>query len=286
LEVAGLRGSGGTSTIFGPEFLNTTSDVTQSRITAGFARNLNATTTLGVFYRYAFIDADDHDMPHGIGDHRTGGLNSTLSTGHSSEAGVRLRGMISPRLYYGVTAAWLGISLGDALLRTDTSPSHGRDRAQRGSLAAGVGYALTPRTVLSFDLAGGTGRTSASRTEDATRALVQNGVDRNRFVSAHAAVQHDLSRHIFVSASLLQVWQSHRLSVTLFPGRSGLSTFVDDSFFMVASASPYASRFSDYGAGWRFAPNLVAQYVYSTDYGTTSATHTLMLRWTFRPNGR
>jgi hypothetical protein len=281
LELAGLKGSGGASNTSGRELLNSASDVTQSRITAGFARNLNATTTLGVFYRYAFIHADDHDVLNSMGD-RSGGLNSTLSSGHSSEAGVRLRGMVSPRLYYGVTAAWLGISLGDALLRTDTAPSHARDRAQRGSVAAGVGYALTSRTVLSFDLAGGTGRTSAARMEDATRALVQNGVDRNRFVSLHAAVQHDLNRHIFVSASLLQVWQSHRLNVSLF----GPATFVDDSFFTVASASPYASRFSDYGAGWRFAPNLVAQYVYSTDYGSTSATHTLMLRWTFHPNGR
>jgi hypothetical protein len=285
LEFAALKGSGGASSTSSPESPNSASDVTQSRITAGFARNLTATTTLGVFYRYAFINADDHDVLHSLGD-RSDGLNSTFSSGHSSEAGVRLRGMISPRLHYGVTAAWLGISLGDALLRTNTAPSHARDRAQRGSLAVGLGYALTSRTVLSFDLAGGSGRTTAARLEDATRALVQSGVDRNRFASLHAAIQHDLTRRIFFSASLLQVWQSHRLNVTLFPGSYGPGTFVDDSFFTVASASPYASRFSDYGAGWRFSPNLVAQYVYSTDYGSTSATHTLMLRWTFHPNGR
>jgi hypothetical protein len=33
--------------------------------------------------------------------------------------------------------------------------SHERDRSQRGSVAFGLGYALTRRTTLSFDLAGG-----------------------------------------------------------------------------------------------------------------------------------
>jgi hypothetical protein len=277
VELASLKGSGGAT--------GGVSDVTQSRLTAGFARNLTATTTLGVFYRYAFINADDHDVPGDFWDHSSG-PNSTVSSGHSSEAGVRLRGMISPRLYYGVTAAWLGISLGDSLLRTNTSPSHARDRAERGSVAAGLGYAIAPRTILSFDLAGGSGHTSASLTDDKFRALVQDGIDHSRFASLHAAVQHDLNRRIFFSASLLQVWQSHTLRVDLFPGPYGPVTFVDDSFFTLASTSPYASRFSDYGAGWRFTPNLVAQYVYSTDYGATSATHTLMLRWTFHPKGR
>ena len=87
---------------------------------------------------------------------RPAGLNSTLSSGHSSEAGIRLRGVITPRLFYGATAAWLGISLGDALTRTNVVASNERDRAQRGSLAFGLGYALTDRTVLTFDVAGGT----------------------------------------------------------------------------------------------------------------------------------
>jgi hypothetical protein len=50
---------------------------------------------------------------------------------------------------------------------------------------------------------------------------------------------------------------------------------------MNPTAAQYAPRFSDFGAGWRFTRNLFVQYVYSTDYGTSSATHTLMLRYTF-----
>ncbi len=284
LEFATLKGSGSTGTSSGYELLRGASDVTQSRFTAGFARNLTPTTTLGVFYRYAFIDANDRDTLHLI-EGRPAGLNSTLSSGHSSEAGIRLRGVITPRLFYGATAAWLGISLGDALTRTNAVASNERDRAQRGSLAFGLGYTLTDRTVLTFDVAGGTSRTSAARIEDATGSLLQNGVDSSRFASFHGAVQHDLTRRAFLSASLLQVWQSHRFNVSLFPDRFGATALVEDSFFSLALASPYASRFSDYGAGWRFSRNLLVQYLYSTDYGVTSATHTLLLRWTFRPAG-
>ena len=103
-----------------------------------------------------------------------------------------------------------------------------------------------------------------------------------RFVSAHAAVQIDITRRLFVTASFLNVWQAHNLSVDLFPDRFGNTSSVEDAFFpMNPAPAQYAPRFSDFGAGWRFTRNLFAQYVYSTDYGATSATHTLMLRYTF-----
>ena len=283
-EFASLRGSGASRTALGSDLLVGGSDITQSRFTAGYTRSLNASTTLGAFYRYAFIHANDYDTLHVIDD-RSAGLNSTLGNGHSSEAGIRLRGMVTPRLYYGATAAWLGVSLGNALARSESVASHGLDRAQRGSIALGLGYALTERTILTFDLAGGTARLSGALTEDATGALLQNGVDRSRFGSFHAAVQHELTRRIFLSASLLQMWQSHNLGLDLFPDSYGNRTLVDDSFFRISPTSPYGSRFSDYGVGWRFSRNVYAEYVYSTDYGVTSATHTLLLRWTFHPKG-
>ena len=166
---------------------------------------------------------------------------------------MRLRGMLTPRLYYGFTAAWLGISLLDGMTRINTVDSHERDRAQRGSVAIGLGYALTRSTTLSFDLAGGSARTWASRTEDSTGALLQNAVADSHFTSAHAAVQSDITRRLFLTASFLQVWQAHGLNVDLFPDRFGNRTSVEGAFFsMNPAASLYASRFSDFGAGWRF----------------------------------
>ena len=291
LELSTLKGTGSLSSVThesdGPgrladETIQSSSDITQTRITAGYSRDLSRTTTIGVFYRYAFIRADDRDVSHTINNFPAG-LNNTRTGGHSSETGMRLRGLLTPRLYYGFTAAWLGISLLDGMTRATTVDSHERDRAQRGSVAIGLGYALTRSTTLSFDLAGGTARTWAARTEDGTGALLQNAVADSHFTSAHAAIQSDISRRLFLTASFLQVWQSHALNVDLFPDRFGDRTSVEDSFFSMTPAGPYASRFSDFGAGWRFTRNLFAQYVFSTDYGVTSATHTLMLRYTFHP---
>ena len=256
LELSSLKGTG-----------SPTSDVTQTRLTAGYSLDLGHSAKLGVYYRYAFIDSRDalsHD-------------NLTGTTGHSSEIGVRLRGQITPRLYYGIAGSWLGIGLLDGLVREDSPNSHERDRARRGSVGIGLGYSLTRRTILTFDLAGGASHNSALRTDDRTFRLLQNSGGSNRFVSLHGAVQHDLTRRLFLSGSFLQVWQSNALNVALF----GNAIPVSDSFFTLTPLTGIGTRFSDYGIGWRFTPNLWVQYIYSTDYGATPATHSLMLRYTF-----
>jgi hypothetical protein len=290
MELASLKETGTLSSVtseaMGPgrvaeEASQSTSDITQTRLTAGFSRDLSRSVKVGLFYRYAFIHAVDQDVSHTLNGFPSG-LNATHTVGHSSELGVRLRGLATPRLSYGFAAAWLGISLLDGMNRIGTVDSHERDRAQRGTVAAGLGYALTRRTTLSFDLAGGSARTWAARTEDGTGALLENAVAGSHFVSAHAAVQSDITRRLFLTVSFLNVWQAHHLNMSLFPDRFGNLTNVEDAFFpMNPTPAQYASRFSDFGAGWRFNRNLFAQYVYSTDYGTSSATHTLMLRYTF-----
>ena len=278
--------SGGGGDVKGPgrlaeERSQSTSDISQTRLTVGLSRDLSRSLKLGLFYRYAFIRADDQDVSHTLNGFPAG-LNATHTTGHSSEFGLRLRGMATPRLSYGIAAAWLGVSLLDGMNRIGAVDSHQRDRMKRGTAAVGLGYALTRRITLSFDLAGGSAPTRAARTEDGTGVLLQDAVAGNRFVSAHAAVQSDITRRLFLTASFLNVWQAHNLQVSLFPDRFGNSTSVEDAFFpMSPSPSQYAPRFSDFGAGWRFTRNLFAQYVYSTDYGASSATHTLMLRYTF-----
>jgi hypothetical protein len=290
LELESLKGTGSlvSSTTDGAgtpnasiESIVSSSDVSQTRLTVGFSRDISKRAKLGVFYRYAFIEATDADQTHTINGLPVG-LNSTQTSGHSAELGLRLRGAITQRLSYGVTAAWLGVSLQDGLVRTNAVDSHERDRAQRGSLGLGLGYALTRRVVLSLDVTGGATRTQAARTEDGTGALLQNGTANGHFISTHAAVQADLTRRLFVSASYLNVWQCHELNVDLFPDRYGQSTLVQDSFFpFTPAAFQSGSHFSDFGVGWRFSPNFFVQYLYSTDYGVSPASHTLMLRYTF-----
>ena len=289
IELASLKGTGSLSST-GPaaespgvpgspdtSYVASTSDVTQTRLTAGYTRDLTRSAKLGVYYRYAFIHANDRDT---LGNNLPSAPDFTDTAGHSSEIGLRLRGLVTPRLSYGFAASWLGISLLDGLSRVNTAASHERDRSHRGSAAFGLGYSLTRRTVLTFDFSGGASRNLAYRTEDATGHWLQNAAGSDRFIGLHAAVQHDLTRRLFLSASFLHVWQSSDRNVALYPDRFGNITEVSDSFFPLTPTSA-AAYFSDYGAGWRFTPNLFVQYIYSTDYGFSSATHSLMLRYTF-----
>ena len=264
------------------ERIASASRISQTTITAGLSRDLNATTTLGVFYRYGLISATDYDLSHTVNE-SPASLNSTDSAGHSSQVGLRLRGALTPKLFYGITGSWSGIALGDGLVRTGTVNSHEHDRAQNGSVGFGLSYALRRRAILTFDTAAGTSRIAALRLEDATGLAVQNGTANSHFLSTHAALQLDLTRRLFVTVSYLNVWHEQHLNVNLFADSTGLTNMVQDSFFpTVPTAYQLASHFSDFGVGWRFSPNLFVQYLFSTDYGVTTPSHALMLRYTFR----
>jgi len=211
------------------------------------------------------------------------GLNSTASTGHSSEFGLRLRGAITPRLFYGFTASWLNVSLGDNLVRTNIANSSEQDRTQRGAAGFGLGFALNRRTLLTFDGDGGTSRVAARRAADSNGAILQNGDANSHFLSIHTAIQTDLSHRLFVSASFMNVWHAQQLNVNLFPDAGGMTSVVQDSFFPVSpSAYQLATHFSDFGLGWRFSPDLFVQYLFTTNYDVTAPSHSLMLRYTFK----
>ena len=142
---------------------------------------------------------------------------------------------------------------------------------------------LTPRVILTFDAAGGRSNLSALRLENATSSTLQNGHSDSRFVSFHTAIQADVTRHFFLSGSLLAVSQTRQTGFLVFPDRLGMIAPIGDSFFPIpASRYQAVGKYSDYGAGWRFSPDLFVQYVYSTDYGYTAGTHTVMLRYTIR----
>jgi hypothetical protein len=288
LELESLRGNGSltSTTIDGDSQvsvgqISAVSTISQMRLTAGLSHDFGQRAKLGVFYRYGWISANDQDLSHTI-NNMPAAPNSTNTTGHFSEIGFRLRGAIRPRLLYGVTGAWQGISLADGLVRTGTVNSSERDRGALGSVGLGVGYLLSPRIVLTFDAAAGTSRLAASRTEDATGNLLQNGTANGHFISSHAAVQINLSHHLFTSVSFLNVWHAQHLNVNLFPDQFGNTSLVQDSFFpLIPSAYQVASHFSDFGIGWRFANNAFIQYLFTTNYAVTNPTHTIMLGYGF-----
>jgi hypothetical protein len=264
------------------EQLTAVSRITQTRLTTGLTRDFSHKAKLGIFYRYGWTAAADQDLRHTLNNVPIT-LGFTGLGGHSSEIGFRLRGTISPRLFYGATGSWLDVSLAGRLTQPGTVDSHARDRAQRNSAGFGVGYAISRRVLLTVDTTAGTSRVTSARFEDATGNLLQNGSANGHFFSAHAATQVNLTRRFFVSASLLNVWRAQRLSVDQFPDQFGWTSLVQDSFFPLApSAYQLAPRFSDFGAGWSFSPKFFAQYLFTTDYGVTSSSHALMLRYTLK----
>jgi hypothetical protein len=264
------------------ERLSAASRISQTRLTAGLTREFGKGAKLGVYYRYGWIAATDRDISHTVNSAPVA-LGSTGLGGHSSEIGFRLRGTISPRLFYGANGSWLGTSLAGTLAPNGTADSLAHDRAQRNSLGFGIGYAASRRVLLTVDTAAGTSRITSARIEDATGNLLENGAANGDFVSAHAALQVNLTRRFFVSGSLLNVWRAQHVNVDLFPDQFGWTSLVQDSFFpLTPSAYQLASRFSDFGAGWSFSPRFFAQYLFTTDYGVTSSSHALMLRYTFK----
>ena len=267
------------------ERINASSTIVQTRLTAGLERDLPRDQKLGLFYRYGWIGAGDNYTSHTL-DGVPEPLDSTRSAGHSSEFGLRLRGPLTRKFFYGAEAAWRGLALSDELTRSIAVDSHQRDRAQRSSAALGFGYFLNQRTVLSFDLAGGTSHAATDRTETGTGLLLQTGGQNSRFVSSHVAVQTKVSSHLFVNASLLAIWQGYDLSQMLFPDSFGNTVLITDPFLpLTATGYRPPRRSSDFGVGWRFSNGLLVQYVFSTTYGVDSGGHTLMLRYTFRLRG-
>lgn len=238
------------------------STISQTRLTAGFTTRLYGEHQAGVYVRRGLIEAKS-----GVAS----GSNLLLATadsssswGASTEVGVRLRGPLRPKLTYGFVASLFRVSLtGNSVQADSTFQASERGRGQRSSLAFGVGYALDRRTLLSFDTTVGLSEVQAQNT---------------RFASLHAAVHRDLSRRLFVSGSWLNVWQS---------AGSGTASYVDGSVGRLllngASMDCSGGRLTEAGFGWRFSPDISAQYLYSSyRQSFNSATHLLSLRYTFR----
>jgi hypothetical protein len=276
MTVPATDASGDTSV---KQLLDSTSSIRQTRLTAGVERDLGGGHTVGAFYRYGWISATDADRSDTLAGVSLP-LESTRTSGHSTELGLRLRGPLTKRLFYGFDASWLGLSLAEGLVRTGSPASVQRDRASRTAFGLGLGFLLRPSTVFSFDFSGGTSYVHLARGQSSTNQLLQTGYGDSRYISAHGAIQTGVWKQLFVSASLLAVSRNYQSGFALFADSFGRTSKVYSSF-LPASSTFSASRYSDYGAGWRFTPNLFVQYVFSTDYGVSDSSHTVMFRYTF-----
>jgi hypothetical protein len=269
-----------TSGFSSSQMIRSRSFANRTRFTAGMTRELGGGRKLALFYRYGFTSAEDRERSRTIGGR--GSLNRTSATGHSSEIGLRLRGPLSRRLFYGIESSYLFATIDQNARRTGVVNSMISTRSRRATLGFGLGYVLRPRTVLSFDVTGGIARINDARHEIATTNLVENERKRASFLSLHAALQADVWRRLFVSGSLLSVTQSRVSDLTLYPDRFGRIMTGDGVFEANGrTRDRFTDYFSNLGLGWRVNRNFLAEYIFSTDFGQTSPRHTLLLRYTF-----
>lgn len=262
--------------------IDSRSNLAQTRIKAGVSHDLSGERKLGIYYSYGFVSADFGNVSHTLNGQPTS-LDTTKSAGRSSEVGVRFRGVLTKRLFYGAQASWFLLSLKDQLQLSTSVDSHAYDRTTGSSFAAGIGYAFRPRIVFTLDLAGGFSNTTTTRTEDATSNLLERNRRSSPFLSAHEAIQADVWRHLFVSGSLLTIRQTLSTNLALYPDRFGRSLTSDGIFAPNGLTRGHSTiYYSEFGAGWRFTDNFLAEYVFSTNYGLTRPSHIFLLRYSFR----
>jgi hypothetical protein len=136
---------------------------------------------------------------------------------------------------------------------------------------------------LSADFAFGLSSVGEERREDATGNTVENRRERERFVSGRVGLQTDVWRRLFASASTLVVGYVVTTDIDLRPDRFGrrLSSL---GLPELDGRSRHNSMdvFSDFGAGWRFKPNLLAEYIFSINHGLGPPRHIFLLRYTFK----
>ena len=263
------------------ELIKSRSFANRTRLIVGMTRELGGGRKLALFYRYGFTAAEDRERSRVM----NGGsrfLNRTSARGHSSEIGFRLRGTFSRHLFYGIEGSYLFATTGENARRSGVVNSIISNDSQRATLGFGLGYVVRPRTVFSFDITRGVARINDARHESATTNLLETESKKASFFSLHAAMQADVWRRLFVSGSLLSVTQWRVSDLNLYPDRFG-RIMTGDGVFQLNGRT--RDRFTDYfskvGLGWRFNRSLLAEYIFSTDFGQTSARHTLLFRYTF-----
>jgi FecR-like protein len=253
--------------------------IRRSEINAGLTHVFSGGHKFGVVYRYGILSSDEHDRlstPNTV----PLALDSSQESGSSSELGVRLRGPITRRLFYGLEAAFLFTNQDEKLQPAKGVDVSGPERTKRSVASVGLGYAPSRRILLAFDIASGSSWTRDRQYENVTGNLLDDSRDHMHFLSTHTALQTDIWRRMFASASILSVTQasqSHLLAGKI----ERLLTSVGQSVPNEISRNHFTDHSSDFGIGWRFSPYFLAQYIWSTDYGLTSPRHTLLLRYNF-----
>jgi hypothetical protein len=264
------------------EELEAGSQINRLRLQFGLAHEFEGGHKLGLYYRRGLATAEDRDRSR-LFNGLPLSLDSVQYEGGSSEVGFRLRGPIARRLFYGVESSYIRVNLAERIRRAVIVDSTERESIERAALGLGLGFAPRRTTTFSADFAFGMSVVHEKHFEDETGNPLEDRRQRTRFASAHLGMQTDVWRRSFVSASVLGVRQGQSTELALFPDRFGrrLTSFglvePDGRLYQKTTTA-----FSDLGVGWKFTPNLLAEYIFSINRDLGPPRHILLLRYTFR----
>jgi hypothetical protein len=264
------------------ERVDSRSHLAETRIKVGFSHDFSGHRKLGIYYNYGFVSADFKNVSHTLNG-QPQSLDFTQSAGRFSELGIKFRGVLTRKLFYGAQASWFLLSLDEQLKLSTIVNSHEHNRTTGSSFAVGLGYAPHPRVLFTLDLSGGFSNTTALRAEDTTANPLERDRRSSPFFAVHTAVQADVWKNLFVSGSLLTVRQNFYRDLILYPDSLG-RLLTSDGVFAPNGYTTDGSRscYSEFGVGWRFNNNFLAEYIFSTDYGKTQPSHVFLLRYSFR----
>jgi len=248
-----------------------------TRLTFGLTRRFSEGKKLGLYYRRDFNYSDQEDSyqfkdesPVRPSNFASSKANiSALSS--SSELGVRFRAPLTKRIFYGVEGSYLYQRVRNRREEISRSTAFNSYLGRRARIGGGVGFFLTSKILLNFDVTGGLSK--KPQLNDRPIGFGEDSGDsesrtQETFVSAHAAVQANLWRDLFLSASSLSTFH---MDIYNLYSNGIVDIFKDNK----------KRQLSSVGFGWKFKPNLSAEYLTSYDHTYRVPSYSLRLRYTF-----
>jgi hypothetical protein len=270
----------------------------RTRLTFGLTSRFSNSKKLGLYYRHSVNSSDQENTHVHKREYMDRSYPSSSYFIHgktnisnlSSEIGARFRASLTRRLFYGVEGSYLY----ERINNQREMPNHRNYNhylARRARLGVGLGYALTSKILLNFDVTGGifnndrpaqepvnsSGNFFSSSLAPGSLRSVQG-----TSVSTHEAVQTNLWRGLFLSASNLT---TVRRDVVLY-SYSGGTYAINGVVYSYDGGTAmnkelYDAKLSNAGIGWKFKPNLTAEYLYSVDHRYRESSHSIKIRYTF-----
>ena len=251
----------------------------RTRATAGLSHEFASGARLGVFYRYGMTSVDQRNRLRIPGRNELLPFDDTDVSTEASEIGARWRAPLTRRFFYGLETSYLREQIESRQTYATSLVTNEHDRARRMRLGGGMGFVLRRNTFFTVDLSGG----QYSTTKPAAVGNGEIGLaprfrsERDDFYSAHAAFQSDLGRRAFTSASFLITTRTSDFEI------ENLLTVTPilKSALQPPYRQSFTGKFTTAGIGWKFKPNLIAEYLFSMDHSRRAPSHSLLFRYTF-----